>query len=151
MVSEPVPFQFAVIFVESPDTPSTFIKLCGIQTTGFNQAVQSSDRYVRDCDLPGKVPERRLRVTGRSRSLTGSGVFNVDQAALLEALPGKRRNYRFLMMDLSDPDDEAGEELGRWAGPGIVTSLNIGGSETEDGNLSITIESDGAWTFTPAT
>jgi hypothetical protein len=147
-MSEPTTFQFAVIYVEDPDTPNSFHKLCGVQTSGFNRAVQTTDRYARDCDKPGKPAERRLRVTGLSRTLTGSGVYNTDLTDLFEVLPGKRRNYRFQMLDLSDPDDEAGTSLGMWAGPGVCTTLNIGGEDNQDGSLSITVESDGAWTFT---
>jgi len=149
-MSEPTTFQFAVIWVESPTTAGTYVKLCGVQTSGFNRAVQTSDRYARDCDKPGKPAERRLRVTGLSRTLTGSGVYNTDQTTLLEALPGKRRNYKFQMLDLSDPDNETGTPFGEWAGPGICTTLNIGGEDNSDGSLSITIESDGAWTYDDA-
>lgn len=150
-MSEPTTFQFAVIWVEDPKTANSYVKLCGVQTSGFNRAVQTSDRYARDCDKPGKPSERRLRVTGLSRTLTGTGVYNTAITDLFEALPAKRRNYRFQMLDLSDPANEAGTSLGMWAGPGICTTLNIGGEESQDGSLSITIESDGAWTFSAAT
>lgn len=150
-MSEPRTFQFAVIWVESPTTPNTYIKLCGVQTSGFNRSVETTNRTVRDCDFPGRVAQRKIRVNSESRTLTGSGVYNVDQQALLEVLPGKHRNYRFQMLDLSDPEDETGESLGQWQGPGVCTTLNIGGEENQDGSLSITIESDGVWTFTAPT
>lgn len=149
-MSEPTTFQFAVIWVENPTTAGQYVKLCGVQTSGFNRAVATSDRAVRDCDFPGRPPERRIRVNSTSRTLTGTGLYNVDQIALLEALPGKHRNYRFQLVDLSDPDNEAGDEIGMWAGPGVCTTLNISAEDNADGTLAITIESDGAWTYTAA-
>lgn len=51
-MSEPRTFEFDVIKVGNGATPEVFTKLCGIQTTGFNRNVQTSDRYVRDYDSP---------------------------------------------------------------------------------------------------
>lgn len=148
-MSEPTTFEFALIEVEDPDTPAAYLKLCGVQTTGFNTTVATNDRQVRDCAYPFRVPETRKRVTGQSRTLTGSGLYNVDQHELINLLPGKRRNYKFKMLVQDGPDDEVGELAGTWAGPGVCTALNIGGQEGDTGTIELTIESDGAWTFTP--
>lgn len=147
-MSEPTTFQFAKIAVGNDADPEVFTTFCGVQTTGFNRTVQTNDRNVRDCALPGKVPERRLRVVGRSRTLTGSGLYNLDQQTLIDTLEGVRKNYQYIIWDISV--SEAGEEIGTWEGPGIVTAINMGTSEDNDATIEITIQSDGVWTYTPA-
>lgn len=149
-MSEPSTFEFGVLKVGDGESPEAFTTLCGIQTTGFNRQVQTNDRYVRDCAAPASPPERRLRVTGKSRTLTGSGLYNTAQTALLNTLEGVRKNYQLVLMDLSDEDTPAGTPIGTWEGPGRVTTLNMGTSETDLANIEITIESDGAWAYDPA-
>ena len=149
-MSEPTTFEFAVIYVGNGATPEVKVKLCGIQTTGFNRTVQSNDRFVRDCDNPARVPERRVRVTGKQRDLTGSGLYNIDQTALLSNIEGKRRNFDYVLMDISDESVPAGVEIGTWSGPGVVTTLNMGTNEDDDATVEITIASDGLWTYTAA-
>lgn len=147
-MSEPSTFEFAVIAIRTG--PTTFTKLCGIQTTGFNRAAQTTDRYVRDCDFPGRPPERKVRTTGKARTLTGSGLFNTAQIDLMNDLEGQKREFQFILMDIADPDVPEGTEIGTYEGPGVVTALNLGQSETDMASVDITIESDGVWTYTPA-
>lgn len=149
-MSEPTTFEFAVIKVGDGADPEVFTTFCGIQTTGFNRTVQSSDRFVRDCTSPGLVPERKVRVTGKQRDLTGSGLYNLDQTALINGLEGIRKNYQYVIMDISDPETPAGTVIGTWAGPGVATSINMGSSDNDDASIEISIASDGAWTYTAA-
>jgi hypothetical protein len=149
-MAEPSTFEFGVLKVGDGASPEVFTTLCGIQTTGFSRAVQTNDRYVRDCAQPGLTPERRLRKTGKARTLTGSGLYNTAQTALLNTLEGARKNYQLVMMDISDEEAPEGEEIGTHEGPGMVTALNMGTSETDLATIEITVESDGAWTYTPA-
>lgn len=144
-MSEPATIEFARIGVRDIGSSDPFVRICGVQTTGFNRAVQTSDRYVKDCALPGKPAERRLRVTGRSRTLTGSGLYNADQRVLIDSLEGVRKEYQLTIMDFSD-GSEAGVEVELRTGPGIATSINMGSSENDLGTIELTIESDGAWT-----
>lgn len=149
-MAEPTTFEFGVLKVGDGADPEVFTTLCGIQTTGFNRQVQTNDRYVRDCAQPALTPERRIRKTGKSRTLTGSGLYNTAQTALINGLEGVRKNYQLVLMDISDEDTAAGTEIGTWEGPGVVTALNMGTSETDLASIEITIESDGAWTYTAA-
>jgi hypothetical protein len=147
-MSAPTVFDFAVIQVGQGTGPEVFTTICGITTTGFNRTVSTSDAYVRDCTSPALVPERRLKVNGHSRTLTGSGLANVDQFALLNSIEGVRADYKFIVMDTSDPTVTAGTIKGTWAGRGVATSIQMGTSDNNDATISITIESDGAWTYT---
>jgi hypothetical protein len=144
-MSEPATIEYAKIGVRDIGSSDPFTIICGIQTTGFNRTVQTSDRFVKDCALPGRPAERRVRVTGRSRTLTGSGLYNASQRALIDSLEGVRKEYQLTVMDFSD-GGEAGVEVELRTGPGIMTSINMGSSENDLGTIELTIESDGAWT-----
>jgi hypothetical protein len=144
-MSEPATIEYAKIGVRDIDSSDPFVTICGVQTTGFNRAVQTSDRFVKDCAFPGRPAERRVRVTGRSRTLTGSGLYNADQRILIDSLEGVRKEYQLTIMDFSD-GGEAGVPVELRTGPGIMTSINMGSSENDLGTIELTIESDGAWT-----
>lgn len=144
-MSEPATVEYATISVRDIGTSDPFVKFCGIQTTGFNRAVQTNDRFVKDCAKPGRPSERRVRVTGRSRTLTGSGLYNADQRTLIDSLEGVRKEYLLTIMDFSDGGED-GVPVELRQGPGIMTSINMGTSENDLGTIELTIESDGAWT-----
>jgi hypothetical protein len=144
-MSEPATVEFARIGVRAIDSADAFTVICGIQTTGFNRTVQTNDRYVKDCALPGRPAERRVRVTGRARTITGSGVYTPVPRARIDGLEGVRKEYQLTIMDFSD-GGEAGVPVELRTGPGIATSINMGSSEDDLGTIEITIESDGAWT-----
>lgn len=148
-MSEPNTIEFAKIGVRDIGSSDPFVTFCGIQTTGFNRAVQTSDRAVKDCAKPGKPAERRIRVTGRSRTLTGSGLYNYDQRELVDSIEGLRKEYQVTFIDLDDGTEE-GTPVEIRQGPGIATSINMGTAEDSLGTLEITIESDGAWTSSAA-
>lgn len=147
-MSEPSTFEFARIAVGDGASPEAFAELCGIQTTGFNRTATTNDRSVPDCAKPFAPAERRLRVTQNSRTLTGSGLYNTAQQTLIDGLVGKRKTYRFILWE--DDDTDEGVEVGTWQGPGIATAVNLGSPVDGFGTLELTIESDGAWTYTVA-
>lgn len=148
-MSAPTTFEFAKIAVRDlTDDPGDEVIICGIQTTGFNRTAQSTDRFVNDCAAPFTPAERRLRITGKSRTLTGSGLYNTAQSTLIDGLLGVRKTYQFI--EWQNDGTGAGTEVGTWEGPGIATSINMAASETDFGTIDITIESDGAWAYTAA-
>ncbi|PTQ13731.1 hypothetical protein CLG96_00145 [Sphingomonas oleivorans] len=151
-MSEPTTFEFAVIKVKTGpgSTDADYTTICGIQTTGFNRTKQTNDHFVRDCASPARTPERRVRVTGTQRDLTGSGLYNVDQTELINSLEEGRHIFRYIIMDISDPAVAAGTVIGTWEGPGVVTAINLGTTENDDASIELTIASDGAWTYVAA-
>jgi len=144
-MSEPTTIDFAKIGVRDIGSTDPYIVICGIQTAGFNRTVQTNDRYVKNCEKPALPAERRVRVTGRARTLTGSGLYNSAQRELIDELEGVRKDYQLQIIDFSDGSDEGVIKELR-AGPGIATAINMGSSEDDLGTIEITIESDGAWT-----
>lgn len=124
-----------------------FTPFCGLTTRSFTAQVNTSDIFVPDCANPEDIPTRRLNVTGRQWDLSGEGLFNLGQEAIVRASLGATKNYRFR---IARP---AGSTTGTgyYQGPAMVTNLTLGGSAGgEFAPLSMAIASDGIWTWTPA-
>jgi hypothetical protein len=149
-MSAPTTFQYAVIKVGDGDDPEVFTAICGIQTVGFNDSAQTATKAIRDCTSPALPPEQKVTVTSRGRELTGSGLYNTAQIALINTLLADPRNYEIVLLDISDPTIPAGTALGTWAGPGVATAVNLATTDNSDATISITIASNGPWTYTPA-
>lgn len=126
-------------------SPETFTALCGITTRNFTHGHNTSDQYTRDCAAPEDVPVRRLIVTGEMWSLTGSGTLNRATLPTIQALDdGQTHDFRFWF---TEPSGDLVHQ-GYWQGPAIITSFQITGDDTAYASISLTIESDGLWTFT---
>ena len=127
-------------------TPTeTFNPLCGIITRQLTYQANTSDQFTRDCADPEDVPIRRLIVTGEQWSLSGSGQLNRANIDDIEAAKGITRNWRFYWTEPAD--DEV--YRGYYGGPAILTNITIDGNDDNYAQISIQIESDGQWTFTP--
>lgn len=138
---------YFVLALGNGGTPTeTFAALCGIDTRQFQYQANTSDQFTRDCDDPEDVPIRRLIVTGEQWSLSGSGSLNRANIATIEAAKGTTKNWRFYW---TEPADDAGIYAGYYEGPAILTNVTIDGNDTAYAQISLQIESDGQWTFTP--
>jgi hypothetical protein len=126
-------------------SPETFTALCGVTTRNFTHQHNTSDVYTRDCADPENVPVRNLIVTGEAWSLNGSGVLNRDNLDTIIATDdGQTHNFRFWF---TEPSGDA-VFMGHYQGPGIMTNFQINSEDANFANISFTIESDGAWTWT---
>lgn len=147
MVGEPdiIRGTYFVLGAGDGGSPETFTALCGINTRSFTHAHQTSDQYTRNCTDPEDVPHRRLIVTGESWDLTGSGLLNRANLATMQALDdGQTHNFRFYFTE------PTGDEVyqGYYEGPAIITSFAITGDDGAYASNSISIASDGVWTWT---
>jgi hypothetical protein len=124
-----------------------FTALCGITTRDFTQTANTSDSFVRDCADPENVPIRRLIVTGKQWSISGSGDMNRADLARINAAHGFTKNYRYLFSEPSS--DEVYQ--GYYHGPAILTSIKITGGDDAYAKIDLTLESDGEWLFTEVT
>lgn len=123
--------------------PEVFTALCGISTRSFTAAVNTNDQFTRDCADPEDVPIRRAIVTGRQWDLTGEGTLNRANLADIIAAQAVTKNYRFLFTEPAD--DEVYQ--GYFAGPAILTNLQITAEDESFAQISIALVSDGLWTW----
>lgn len=126
-----------------------FTPLCGLTTRSFTHQVNTNDVFVPDCADPEDRPVRRLSVTGEQWDLAGEGLYNLAQEATIRTATGVTKNYRFRV------NRPAGSIVGTgfYEGPAMITQRQIGGNTGggEFGSVSLTIASDGEWTWTAGT
>ena len=150
-MSAPTAFDFAQIKIGDGATPTeAFTLICGIETVGLSEAAQTSERQLRDCAAPATPPKRKLRVTGTTWDVSGSGLANADQIALLRTALGKHRTYQVIPLDLTDPDVAAGVPLGTFQGTGVLTARNINTIDDGFATLELTIAGEGDLVWTEA-
>lgn len=147
-MSLPVEIDFALIKAGDGEVSETFTTICGIQDVAINGGVNTTDRFVRDCDAPGAVPYRKTKVNGRQLDITGTGLSNTQEEVRLNGLLGALNNYRVELY--RDNGTDAGVLLGHYAGEFRMTSKNIGAPRDTDASLEIALASNGAWTYTDA-
>ncbi|MDZ7906371.1 MAG: hypothetical protein U5N55_11775 [Cypionkella sp.] len=92
-MSLPEETDFAVLKLGDGAGVEVFSVTCGIQDINLNQIANSTDRFVRDCQNPGEVPYRRVRVTGKQADITASGLTDKDSVAIFNNALGKARNW----------------------------------------------------------
>jgi hypothetical protein len=126
--------------------PETFTALCGITTRDFTHQSNTNDQFTRDCADPENVPVRNIIVTGVQWDLTGEGVLNrANLDAIQAADDGQPHNWRYLF---TEPSTDLVYQ-GYYAGAGVITNFKITATDENFATISLTIASDGEWTFTP--
>lgn len=147
-MSLPNSADFALISVLTT-APSTYTKLCGIESVSINRAAQTSESYRRDCATPNRPGIRKLRITGSSWTITGSGSDNIDIDEDYEDAFGVRKQYKIELFE--DDGTDAGELMGTYVGSAIMTARNQSYTQDSAGTTEITLEGEGALTWTPVT
>lgn len=145
-MSFPVEPDFAVIKMGDGATPTeVFTVMCGIENITLNQTVNTTDRFRRDCAKPAAIPSRKVRVTSKQWDLTGAGVINTAEFARFNAALGISKNFRveFGRRDGTD----AGQIIGTYAGPAVMTANNVNMADGEGGaEITLAGENDIVWT-----
>ncbi|MEJ7933492.1 phage tail tube protein [Sphingobium sp. AN558] len=139
-MSFPTEADFALIKIKTADgPPAVFAQLCGIESVTINRSANMSERYRRDCAKPGRPGQRKLRATGNSWQISGSGVQNIDMEATYSGALGVLKDYEVELY--RDDDTDAGELLGTYAGTAMMTTQNQTSDQNAEGStLEITLE-----------
>jgi hypothetical protein len=126
-------------------SPETFTALCGITTKSFSHPRNTNPQFTRDCADPEDIPVQRLIITGESWKLTGSGVLNRANLPTIQALDDNQtHNWRYWF---TEPADDLVFQ-GYYQGPAIMTNFEITSSDENFAQISISLDSDGAWAWT---
>jgi len=145
-VSLPNSADFALIRLSDGGATPVLTLLCGVEGVTINRTTQTSETYQRDCDVPNRPGQRKLRVTGSSWSISGSGADNIDLEAAMSDAFGVRKPYQVSLY--KDDGTDEGEMMGTYAGNALMTTRNQSYSQDNAGTLEITLEGEGllAWT-----
>lgn len=150
-MSFPTEADFALIKIQTADgPPAVFTQLCGIESVSINRSANMTERYRRDCAKMGRPGKRKLRSTGTSWQISGSGVQNLDQETTYAGAVGVLKNYQIELY--RDNDTDGGELLGTYAGTAMLTTHKQTSDQNAEGStLEITLEGqdDLEWTVAP--
>lgn len=148
-MSLPTEYAFALIKFGDGEDPEVFTALCGINNVSVNETIDTTQRRVRDCATPNKPGASKSKITGTSWSISGTGLTNADQRATIKTdLLGKFVNYNIEYYE--DDSTDAGALLGTDAGQAVMTTNNMSLDQEGDSSLEITLEGQGALTYTAA-
>ncbi len=142
-------FRFGAMVITLGDgaTPTeVFSAPCGLTEKAFNLSAETVSTNVPDCDNPDGATWTETDVRSRTATINGSGVLARESQKVWRDffLQDTSKNIKVLF-----PGNLA-QGGGTWTGKGRLTSLEMGAAIGERVNVSINIEGDGAWTFTPA-
>lgn len=135
------------VLIGDGDDPEVFTPICGLTSRGMTHQVNTNDTFIPDCANPEDVPKRRVVPTGEQWDVSGDGLYNLAQEALIRGAMGVTKNYRFRIARPAGSIAGAGW----WEGPGMMTNKQLGGNTGggEFGTLSVAIASDGEWVWVP--
>lgn len=137
--------RYVVFELGNGGTPEVFTPICGMFVNSWNTTTQTTDRFLRDCDFPTQVPNRRPIATGVQEDITLSGYFTLDNRALVESLRGGAiRNVQLVVFE-----DDGVTEAGYYSGSFMFTAVNIGAPENDLATLELVMASTGSlsvWT-----
>ncbi len=148
-MSLPTEADFAIIKIGDGATPTeAFAIACGIQDVSINQSVGTQDRFSRDCAKPGEIPNRKVKATGKSLDVTGSGLIDKAQIAIYNSALGVAKNYKIEVY--ADDGTDTGTLLGTIAGSFMMTASNMSIPREGTASAEVTLANNGAWTWTAA-
>ena len=148
-MSEPNSADFALIKIQTADGPPAVLTLvCGIEGVTVNRTAQTNETYRRDCTKPNRPGTRKLRVTGSSWSISGTGSDNIDLEEEMTDAFGVRKTYAIELY--RDDGTDGGDLMGTYGGTAPMTTRNQTYSQEGAGTAEITLEGEGALTWTAA-
>ena len=146
-MSFPTDFDFMQIKIGDGGSPETFTVVCGAEDISINEQAQTNSLFRRDCTKPGSVPTQLIQVTGKSCTISGSGISDTAQMETLRSALGFAKNYQ---IDAGYWDGtDAGDVAGTFAANAVLTARNM---QTSNGatTMEITLECNGMPVWTAA-
>ena len=147
-MSVPVEPDFVLIKIGDGAGPEVFTIACGLQDVTVNSAVNTADRFVRDCAKPGEIPNRKVKATGKQMDINASGFIDKTQLAAFHTAQGVVKNYKIEYY--SDNGTDAGALYGTYAGAFMLTTLNQSVPRDNQASVEISLANHGIWTWAPA-
>ncbi|MDF0543333.1 phage tail tube protein [Sphingobium sp. H39-3-25] len=141
--------DFAFIKMRTATGPDVYTLLCGIESVTVNENVNTSERFRRDCATPNLPGQRKLKATGRTWEISGSGVINVDLEVNLSTKLGVIESYHVEFY--KDDGTSTGDLMGTYAGTAMMTTRNQSLTTEGDSSVEITLQGEGLLVWTAAT
>lgn len=129
---------YFIVAVEADPTnnPGDYVQICGLNSKTLAHQSSTSTESVPDCGNPEAVPWDDLVINSQSKQMSGTGVHNRAQTALIRSILMQTLNYRFI-------EGEPGSDLvgqGYWQGKFTLSSWSEGAT-----NIKGNVTSDFTW------
>lgn len=129
---------YFIVAVEADPTnnPGDYVQICGLNSKTLAHQSSTSTESVPDCGNPEAVPWDDLVINSQSKQISGTGVHNRAQSALIRSILMQTLNYRFI-------ESEPGTDLvgqGYWQGKFTLSSWTEGAT-----NIKGNVTSDFTW------
>jgi hypothetical protein len=139
--------EFKILLGDGATPTEVFTPICGLTSKGFNYTTDTSSTNVPDCtdeDLPSFAEKD---IISFSSQISGSGVATRQSLGLLQdwITSGERKNVQVSFADAPVGDPEL------YAGPAVLSSLNVTANKGERVQVEITIDFAAKPTVTDAT
>lgn len=118
------------------NAPEDFVIICGLTSKTLAHQSSTTTESVPDCGNPEAVPWDDLVINSQSKQMSGSGVHNRAQTALIRAVLMQTLRYRFI-------EGEPGTDLigqGYWEGKFTLSTWTEGAA-----NIKGNVTSDFTW------
>lgn len=131
-----------LILLGNGASPEIFAAPCGLTTKGFNQSKSVQETVVPDCDNPDAAAYVERGVDSISGEISGSGVLALEafDTWRLAFESGGSINCRIKL-------DQVGLG-GYYQGAFVMTQFNMTAQRGQKINVDVTLQSDGAYTWT---
>lgn len=141
-----LPFGNFKVYLGDGATPENFTVPCGFTKESLKIAAASSSAVVPDCDDPMAAAWEEKAVSSLSAQVSGSGVLAMAGLATWRTwmLSALSKNVRVMF------DDTGANGGGYFQGAAILSDFSSDADRTANGGrtqISVTIESDGQWTW----
>lgn len=149
-MSLPNSADFALLYIQTAVGPPAVYKLlCGIEGVTINRTVNTNETFRRDCATPNRPGLRKLRATGTTWSISGTGSDNIDLETDWTSALGVRKVYNIELR--RDDGTDAGAAMGTYSGTAMLTTRNQSYAiDGDSGTVEVTLEGEGALTWTVA-
>ena len=142
-----LPFGKFKVFVGDGATPTEgFDAPCGFTQKALQLSAETNTQAIPDCVDPDAPAWQAREVSTLSANVSGSGVIAMEDYETWRqwflSAAGKNIRVQF--------DSAAANGGGYWQGRAVLTSLQHNANLGNKAELSVTMESDGAWDWTDA-
>lgn len=129
----------------SLDAGTTYTLVCGLTSRNLSRKLQTADEYIKDCTDPQSIPFRIINATGQSFDIAGTGIYDRNQADLMDSLFGQSLPYRYFRADDADSHVSSSYVQGNF----VLTSDDTSASDGASVTRQLAWASDGAVSIVP--
>lgn len=133
-----------IVYLEDPSNPGVWVAPCAMNSKQINQSASANEDIITDCSDPDAPANVARTIASFSRSVSQDGYLAMESRELWQTWfdSGDSWNIR-VMLDL--PGASGG---GYFQGAAVLTAYNWSADQGTRVKASVSIESDGAWSWT---